>query len=246
MPTKGVEGDVTALPKAAAAPAAHGFRSEHIVLETVELPRVEVANVRRVREHFRLDNRSLGVSTEFTFFDKGFMSVREERRGRDSGEEVFFDLRHLDPRPLLSRSFAGRCLAAGLGSAALSLAIGAAAYLWAIPAFVTAPAVGAALVAGIIALGQFVRRTRNEVTFRTRHAQTPVLTLTANLGCFRAYRAFVPKLVTAINEARASGTADKQQQLREETREHYRLREVGALTEEDCGTGTRRILAQFG
>jgi hypothetical protein len=221
------------------------FESEHIVLETVELPRLDVAKVRRVRDHFRLANRTRGIATEFTFFDQGFLGVREERRG-DSGEEILIDLRHLDPRPMLSRSFAGKSLAVGLGSIGASLLIGTIAYVFGLPAFVTAPAIGAALAGAVVALGAFVRGTRNEVTFRTKHARTAVLTLSANLGCFRAYRAFVPKLVSAINEARSAGTPDKQQQLKDETREHYRLRDMGALSDEDCGMGTRRILAQFG
>ena len=230
--------------KLAAAPAGLGFQSEHIVLETVEAPRLEVANVRRVLDHCRLDNRSRGIATEFTFFDKGFLGVREERRG-DDGEEILIELRHLDPRPVLTRSFAGKSLAAGLGSIGLSLLIGVVAYVWTPPALLTVPAIGASLAAGAVALWLFIWRTRNEVTFRTRHAQTAVLTLTANLGCFRAYRAFVPRLVNEINKARAAHTSDKKQQLKDETREHYRLRDAGALNDEDCGTGTRRLLAQF-
>jgi hypothetical protein len=235
---------MTAQRRLAAVPAGSGSQNEHIVLETLEVPRLEVANVRRVREHIRLENRSRGIATEFTFFDKGFLGVHEERRG-NSGDEVLLDLRHLDPRPVLSRSFAGKSLAVGLASIGLSLAIGAVAYVWTVPAFVTVPTIGATLAAGAVALWLFVLRTRNEVTFRTKYGQTAVLTLTANLGCFRAYRAFVPKLVNAINEARALNTRDRKQQLRDETQEHYRLREIGALGAEECGTGTRRILAQF-
>jgi hypothetical protein len=234
---------LSAQPKLAAVPAGPSFESVHIVLETVEVPRLEVADVRRVRDHLRLDNKSRGIATEFTFFEKGFLGVREERRG-DSGEEVLIDLRHLDPRPVLSRSFAGKSLAVGLCSIGLGLLIGAVAYAFSLPAVVSVPAIGTAFATGAVALWLFVQRTCNEVTFRTKHAQTEVLTLTANLGCFRAYRAFVPKLVSAINEARATN-ADKNQQLKDETREHYRLRDQGALSDEDCGTGTRRILALF-
>jgi hypothetical protein len=244
-PTKGVEGDVTAPRKLAATPAGISFESEHIVLETIEVPRLEVASVRRILDHCRLDNRSRGIATEFTFFDKGFLGVREERRG-DDGDEIVLELRHLDPRPVLTRSFAAKSLAAGLGSLGLSLLTAAAAYVWTVPALLTVPAICASLAAGAVALWLFVRHTRNEVTFRTRHAQTAVLTLTANLGCFQAYRAFVPRLVSEINKARAAHPSDKQQQLKDETREHYRLRDAGALNDEDCGTGTRRLLAQFG
>jgi hypothetical protein len=72
-----------------------------------------------------------------------------------------------------------------------------------------------------------------------------VLTLTANFGCFRECRELVPKIVTAINEAAGLSAGDKAQQLLDETREHYRLREIGAVSRDDCATGTRRILTQY-
>jgi hypothetical protein len=101
------------------------------------------------------------------------------------------------------------------------------------------------LSAAAVGLWNFIRRTHNEVTFRTKYAQTAVLTLTANFGCFRQCRELVPKIVNAINEAGGSHPGDKVQQLRDETREHYRLREIGAVSDDDCATGTRRILAQY-
>ena len=114
-----------------------------------------------------------------------------------------------------------------------------------LPALVVVASAAAALSAAAVALWVFVRRTRNDVTFRTKHGQSAVLTLTANFGCFRECRELVPKIVHAINEAAGSNSRDKTQQLREETREHYRLREIGALTQDDCATATRRILAQY-
>jgi hypothetical protein len=234
---------VSAQRKLAAAPAAPAFQAEHIVLETAEVPSLTVAEARRVRRQFRLENRSRGIATELTLFDKSYLGVRELRRG-GSSEEIILDLRHLDPRPVLSRSFATKSLKFALGSLAVSLLVGALAYFFILPALVVVVSAAASLSAGAVALWSFIRRTRNEVTFRTKYGRTAVLTLTANFGCFRACRELVPKIVNAINEA-GSSAPDKAQQLRAETREHYRLREIGALSQDDCATGTRRILAQY-
>jgi hypothetical protein len=68
----------------------------------------------------------------------------------------------------------------------------------------------------------------------------------ANPGCLGACRRLVPKVTAAIRQAHALTGPGKPDRLRQEMREHYRLREVGVITSDACETGTRRILARFG
>jgi hypothetical protein len=72
-----------------------------------------------------------------------------------------------------------------------------------------------------------------------------VLELIANFGALKKYRAIVPLLSHAIEEAAERIGVDTATYLRAEMREHYRLRGDGVLENDDCAKGTGRILAQF-
>jgi hypothetical protein len=72
-----------------------------------------------------------------------------------------------------------------------------------------------------------------------------VLRFVANLGSVKRFRAFVPRLCHAIEEAAERIGADTAAYLRAEMREHYRLRGDGVLDNDECARGTGRILAQF-
>jgi hypothetical protein len=72
-----------------------------------------------------------------------------------------------------------------------------------------------------------------------------VLELIANFGAIKKYRALVPTLSQAIEEAAERIGSDTAAYLRAEMREHYRLRGAGVLDTDECAKGTGRILAQF-
>jgi hypothetical protein len=217
--------------------------AEHILLETGEAE-FEGKNAHRVLQRFALENRVQGLTTELALFEGGWLGVLERRNG-EPGQELIVNLHSLDPKPALTRYFATATLRIGLylmGSAAL---LGWIVYRLA-PSSLAAPATSAVMmVAAIVAVWFAVRRTREQVTFRTKYAQTMLFVLTANFGSFRACRALVPKLVRAINSARKDSPPDKSRQLRDEMREHYRLRKVGFLTDDACAAAAQRILAQF-
>jgi hypothetical protein len=59
------------------------------------------------------------------------------------------------------------------------------------------------------------------------------------------FRAAMPRLIRAIEQAEESIGDDTAIYLRAEMREHYRLRGDGVLTEQDCSEGTGRILLHF-
>ncbi len=72
-----------------------------------------------------------------------------------------------------------------------------------------------------------------------------MLTLLANVGAVKKFRAFMPALSAAIEEAAEQIGDDTSAFLRAEMREHYRLRGDGVLTQAACAVSTGRILAQF-
>ena len=72
-----------------------------------------------------------------------------------------------------------------------------------------------------------------------------MLELVANFGSIKKFRAFVPALSRAIEEAAERIGVDTAAFLRAEMREHYRLRGDGVLDNDECAKGTGRILAQF-
>jgi hypothetical protein len=223
---------------------AAGLPTEHILLGSEEPEQVfEDEQPRTVQRRIELNNRARGVKTVFTFFDGGFLGIREHR-GRKPGEEVVISLRYLDPRPVLSRSVATNTLYLAMSLFAFSALMGTLAY-FSVLFFITLPAALASVIATASLLKMFIRRTHEQVAFHTKHGQVVVFTLFGNPGCFGASRALVPKLTRAISESRKFNTSSKSHHLREEMREHYRLREIGILTDAACVAGTRRILNRF-
>src|SRR5919109_2433306 len=87
--------------------------SEHILLESADAE-VEAANVPGVlRERLTLANRVRRISKELTVYEHGYLGVREERPGYRSPERRFA-LRHIDPKPKLTRRTAKTALASTL------------------------------------------------------------------------------------------------------------------------------------
>jgi len=84
--------------------------------------------------------------------------------------------------------------------------------------------------------------TTETVSFRSRNGRARLLEFTGGLGTFRALRAFETKLAAHIRHAIAASGREKTQQLRDEMREHQRLREQGILTEQDYEESKARIL----
>lgn len=223
---------------------AEGVASEHIFIGTEEgEERSEVFQPHIVRERFELNNRGRGIHTELTLFDEGFLSVREQRRG-DLGTARLINLRFLDPVPSHSRLVALKTLYAGIGLAAAGAVCGALAAFSILTAFSLPAGVGLATAAAVTFM-LFVYRTQEESIFYTTNGRAQVLTLLGTLGCLHACRGLVPELKSAIGQARETNHVDKTRYLREEMREHYRLRDDGILSHHACAVSTQKILAKF-
>jgi hypothetical protein len=90
-----------------------------------------------------------------------------------------------------------------------------------------------------------VYRSCERTAFATIHGRARVLELVANFGSLKKFRAFVPVLSAAIEEAAERIGDDTAAFLRAEMREHYRLRGDRVLSNQSCADSTGRILAQF-
>jgi hypothetical protein len=233
-----------AAPPAATTPsAAAQLPGEHIYIESEDLSSNPAAAARTLRETVVLRNRIRRTGAELALFDEGFLKVTP-LRNNDTDEPFFLDLRFVDPVPTLDRVIAVRWLTGALGCGAL---MALAAFLLRFDALYTfaAVALGGATLAAAITLyvGLYLSHERTE--FCTLHGRATVLELVANFGSIKKFRAFVPALSHAIEEAAERIGVDTAAFLRAEMREHYRLRGDGVLGNDDCAKGTGRILAQF-
>ena len=225
------------------APAPDSSPSEHIYMGGDEFSTEPAVAARTVRATLQLNNPVRGGSLEVTLFDEGFIKVRE-RRGKETGERFLLDLRFVDPVPRIERVFAARSFLVALGCGATAALAGFLLRFDALYAF-AAPALGAAVLATAVALYFGVYRTYETTEFRTLHGRVVVFRLLANFGSIKRFRALVPMLSEAIEEATERIGDDTAAYLRAEMREHYRLRGDGVLDNDTCAAGTGRILAHF-
>ncbi len=230
-------------PAAPTPSAAAESPGEHIYIESEDSSANPAAAARTLRESVVLRNPVRRNGAELALFEEGFLKVTP-LRNRGTEAPFFLDLRFVDPVPKLDRVIAVRWLTGALGCGAL---MALAAFLMRFDALYVfaAAALGCATLAAAITLyiGLYLSHERTE--FCTLHGRATVLELVANFGSIKKFRAFVPALSHAIEEAAERIGADTSAFLRAEMREHYRLRGDGVLDNDDCAKGTGRILAQF-
>lgn len=198
---------------------------------------------RTISEQRTLRNALRRTSVEITLFKEGFVDVAPTRGGK-RGEHLRLDLRYLDPVPAIERVIAARWFYSALACALLA---GLAVYLLRFDAvrFASLFVLGGAVCASIATLMIGLYRSCERTRFSTLHGRAPVLELVANWGSLKAFRAFVPVISAAIEEAAEQIGDDTAAFLRGEMREHYRLRGEGVLSTQCCADSTGRILAQF-
>jgi hypothetical protein len=226
---------------------ASAARAEHIHIEAEpEAAPVPVKSPRRkVRTTYALRSRLRGCETEVSILEDHYVSVRSARHGVLKSYD--FDLRFASPKPLLSRHVSWFWLVLALSLAALGggaiwilTSRSEASALVANPAFLTAPVT---LVAAFGAGLMFLRRTTESLEFVSLHGGATLLSVVGGIGSARAGKKFFIELIKNINAAKAARPQARQQLLRDEMREHHRLRELGALSEEQYEASKARILA---
>lgn len=223
-------------------------QAEHFVLETGSAPVLSddtpvTRATHRIRERVEIKDRLRAHSTEFVLYEDGMLDVKETRRGKRLKANRLM-LRYLDPEPSVDTHnakpvFKAALVLAGTAALAVLLAQFDALALYAEPVAIVAAAT--ALVA--VLAGAYL--THERMAFHTLHGRVPALRLRAGFGVQFRYRSLLRRLGRAIEAAGRGTGRDTADFLRQEMREHYRLRKEGVLTAENCGEGTGRILRQF-
>jgi hypothetical protein len=220
-------------------------RSEHISIEAE--PEAALAPSRpphrAVRSTFRLGSKLRGCRTEISILADHYLAVKSERP-KATMKKYVLDLRFVDARPVRVRHVAWNWLAV-----AIVLFLATAAAMWwtatsaggalATPLLVT---VSCAVATGI-AVFSFLRRTTESLDFISVHGGATLVSILGGIGSAKTGKRFFVEMIKSINAAKLGRPQPKPQWLRDEMREHHRLRELKVLSEEEYATSKSRILA---
>jgi hypothetical protein len=220
-------------------------RAEHISLEAeadVTAPPARPPH-RKVRSTFVLKSSLRKCSTELSLLDDHYLQVNTIRARRES-KKYSLDLRFLNSQPVRVRRIAWTWFALGaassvVGAVGLWFAWSKAALMFSSPAFIGACV---ALIATAIAVVDGVRTTTESLNFTSVHGGASFVSVTGGLGSTKSGKAFFVAMIKEITAAKAARPQGKQQWLRDEMREHHRLRELGVLKEADYEASKARIL----
>ena len=220
-------------------------RAEHIHIEaepgTVAAPTPH--RRRKVRSSYVLKSRLRGCETEVSILEDHFIAVRTVRPDAQP-RKYEVDLRFANPKPVRVRSISWFWLMLAAGMALLAagglLATWTDAGRWSSPIFLSALVT---LLAAGGATIMFLRRTVESLEFVSMHGGATLLSVAGGIGSARAGKRFFIELIKSIIAAKAERQQERPQLLRDEMREHHRLRELGVLTEQQYEQSKARILA---
>jgi hypothetical protein len=225
-----------------AAPVTCVPEAEHILLESDFQPVPDVRAARKVHARIAFRSRLRGQFTQLEIIDYYYLSVRSYSR---SGTlEYVLDLRFVDA-PRVSRHIAWRCITTSLLLTTLAWGIvqlgPAAPQAWQrywLP--LCAAVTGAWAVATLLA----VYRTTETIRLFSSVGAVRLLDCTGGLGTVRGLRRFMAKVAAHIRLAAAARRSTKGAHLRDEMREHVRLKEIGVLGEPEYESAKARILGK--
>jgi hypothetical protein len=181
-----------------------------------------------------------------SIIDFYYVAVRIAQ-SRTATTDYLLDLRFIDPSFTLTRRVPWRWIWAAL---ALTAGAAGAIALWSLSAAATptrdlATVAAAALSAGAaLAYLRVAARFVESVVLYSIHGRAPVLEYRGGLGTLRRLRPFLRRLSAHVQLAAAARRVTKSEQLRDELREHHRLKEDGVLPVETYDASKARILAQ--
>ena len=222
-------------------------RAEHISLDS-DVDEAAIASKprprRKVRFDYALHSKLRGCSTELRILEDHFLSV-QTLRPTGGVKKYDLDLRFLNAKPIIVREIAWFWLALSVCLAALSSAA-----LWLLwPTDAAGWMQAAPLTASVAALASagaalmFLRCTTESLEFTSVHGAVTLVSVTGAMGSARSGKTFFVELIKSINAAKIARPQPLPQFLRDEMREHHRLRESGALSEVQYEAGKARILA---
>lgn len=220
-------------------------RSEHIHIEAEPEAGAapSVLRRRKVRASYALKSRLRGCETEVAIHDDHFAAVRSVRPDAEP-RKYEVDLRFADPKPVRVRSIAWFWLT--LAVCLALLATGGIWATWGSAAVWSSPVLLTALITLLAAGGAtilFMRRTVESLEFVSVHGGATLVSVVGGIGSARAGKDFFIEFIRSINAAKAERRQDLPQFLRDEMREHHRLRELGVISQEQYDQSKARILA---
>jgi hypothetical protein len=216
--------------------------SEHILLESDERRVPHPRCSRKLHARVELQSRLRRRAVQLDLVDYYYLVVRLFR-SRAVAAEYVLDLRFADASLGLSRHFASRWLLAALvlvalaGAMALRVADSAAPVSWLVACSIVA---AVALAAAVVCL----YRTTETISIYSVHGRAKLFEFTSGLGVKRRFKPFTNKLAAHIKLALSARRPVKAEHLRDEMREHFRLREHGVLSLEEYEASKARILAE--
>jgi len=222
--------------------ALSGEHTEHIYIGDEFADRA--CEPRTVVRQDRVRNRVNGTVTELTFYEEGFLKIRETSKKKRSKEHLL-ELRFLRPEPVKKQRIATRCLWTSLGIGLLALLVSFVLPLTPVAAH-TFSATAMLATFAIVGLMLFIYRSEQTHQFRTASGNAIVLSLTGSFGCIRRMRALAREVKLAIAEVAQDTDIHDVRYLRAEMQAHYKLAETGVITREACSNGTSLILSKFG
>jgi hypothetical protein len=218
-------------------------RTEHILLESDVRHVPDLRDARRIHARIEFRSRLRSRVLQLAIIDYYYLSVRS--RSRSTLLEYVLDLRFVDaPRQL--RRIAWRWIACSLLLMALASGIASRIASAATPWWqhdwlrVCVTVIGAWAFATLV--GAY--RTTETVSLFSIHGAARLLECTGGLGTLRVFRLFMAKLAAHIRLASAERPRTQAEHLRDEMREHLRLKESGVLSAGEYETAKVRILNQ--
>jgi hypothetical protein len=227
--------------------AAAAFVAEHICLESDESVIPAPSRVIRRGPSIILASRLRGCETELALCQDDRLAVRSRRR-RQPPQTYVVDLRFVDSRLVVKRRIAWRSWLACAGLAAMTAASQFGTATPADPAWLQVSGktsivmLAVAVCSGM--LGLYL--TRETIELRSIHGRTRLVEITGSLGCSKAARSFLDRLVQRIDAVRAETPQSKPHFLRDEMREHRRLWDAGVLSDAGYESSKQRILQAHG
>jgi hypothetical protein len=221
-------------------------RAEHISIESEPDVVLSGGTQRRrgIRCSYSLSSRLRGCQTELSISEDYYLSVHSVRPNQPALRyEV--DLRFASPKPVRVRRVSWFWLALALtlgilGGGALWLLPARAQSAWLDPIFLTAIFT---LLAAAAAAYLFLRRTSEALEFTSMHGGATLVSVIGGIGSARSGKRFFVELIKSINAAKITRPQQLGQLLRDEMREHHRLRELGILSQEQYEQSKARILS---
>ncbi len=217
--------------------------TEHILLESDarQVPDLRDARIVHARIEFR--SRLRRRVLQLDIIDYYYLSVRS--RSRNGTLEYVLDLRFVDV-PQRFRHISWRWITFSMVFMAVAVGIASRINIAAMPWWQHNRLAVSGTVIGVWAFATLVAVYRTSETFSlfSMHGAAKLLECIGGLGTFHVFRRFMVLLGAHIRLAAGARRHTKAEHLRDEMREHLRLKEIGVLSTGEYEKAKVRILGQ--